>query len=74
MAQRLSLVRASVLSLFAVSLAPSAAAIELDTNSVASISAAAKTIADSFMTTYYDASSTAGDFTQPEPWCKYIPT
>ncbi|CAN8100189.1 unnamed protein product [Discula destructiva] len=68
MAQKPSLVRASVLSLFAGLLVPSAAAIDLDTTSADSISSTAKTIASSFIATYYNASSTAGDFVQPQPW------
>lgn len=67
MARRLHTLQASVLPLISL-FAPSTLAIELNTSSSSSISSAAQTIASSLFATYYNADSTAGDFTQPQPW------
>lgn len=66
MARNLAYLTASVLA-FATIPAPTFA-LDLDTASAASVAQAASAIASGLMTTYYDASSTAGDFVQPEPW------
>lgn len=66
-----SLIRASVLPLFAVLLVPHTNALELDTTSTASISSTAQSIASSLISTYYNADATTGDFNQPQSWCMY---
>lgn len=67
MARTLSLFQASVLSLVPL-LAHSTLAIELSTNSTASVLSTAKTIISSHFATYHNVNSTAGDFNQVQPW------
>lgn len=67
MARRLPIFQASVLPLISL-FAHLTLAIDLNISSSSSISSAAQTIASSLFATYYNAASTAGDFTQPQPW------
>lgn len=67
MARRLYFFQASMLPLISV-LTPSTLAVELNTSSASSVSSVSQTIASSLFSTYYNPASTAGDFTQPQPW------
>lgn len=66
MARNLARLTASVLAL--ATIPNPTLALDLDVASPASVAQAAGAIASGLMTTYYNASSTAGDFVQPQPW------
>lgn len=67
MARGLYSFKAAVLPLISL-LTSTTLAIDLDTTSSTSISSVSQTIASSLFATYHNASSTAGDFVQPQPW------
>ncbi|KAJ4419934.1 hydrolase 76 protein [Gnomoniopsis sp. IMI 355080] len=67
MARRLYFFQASMLPLISL-LAPASLAIDLNTSSSSSVASVSQTIASSLFATYYNPASTAGDFTQPQPW------
>lgn len=66
MARTTALLTAYALALASVP-APTLA-LDLDPTDPTSIASTAGTIAAGLMANYYDAASTAGDFTQPQPW------
>lgn len=66
MARNIARLTASALALATMPVATSA--LDLDTTSTTSIAQVAGSIASSIINSYYNASSTAGDFDQPEPW------